>query len=366
LKQNKPLVSVGMLVYNHGPYVAKAIQSVLMQEVDFEYEIVIADDCSTDNSREIILSYKKRYPDIIKLVFQEHNVGMRLNSDSLRHACTGKYRATLEGDDFWVITDKLKKQVEFLENNPDYIAIGGDFTCIDDNGKPCKFPWGDIRYTYCQDEEYTLEHVKQWLLPAHASTMMFRNVFHTCSPEMLEKFENTMILGDRRTTLFLVLQGKIRHTRETVCVRRVLRKSKTSMTTVTTKLNWHATNYGWLKEAERFAKEAFNVDLDLSERKIMRWKSALKVFALHPSKANFNVVRSIYSMCGDKPKYRKVAWEKLMQKTRNKIAREGFFVAFGRIIAFALKMPVKYFRNRKKRIDNNAKLILGAFSNVKS
>ena len=66
------MLSVGMLTYNHEKYIAQAIDSILMQEVNFDYEIVIADDCSTDNTREIILDYQKRYPDIIKPLFQEN------------------------------------------------------------------------------------------------------------------------------------------------------------------------------------------------------------------------------------------------------------------------------------------------------
>lgn len=363
-EQQQPLVSVGMMTYNHGKYIRKALESVLMQEVNFKYEIVIADDYSTDNTRAIIRWYQKKYPDIIKPIFQKKNVGMRLNSDTLRHNCIGKYRATLEGDDYWITTDKLQKQVDFLENNPDFIAIGADFTCVDDYGKACKFPWGDIKYTYCSEDEYTLQHMEQWLLPGHASTMLFRNVFHTCSPEMLKKFEDTMILGDRRTTLFLILQGRIYHKREIVLVRRVLRKSGTSMTSVTTKMNWHATNFGWLIEAERFAREVFHVNIDLSEIKERRWFSSLKVFMKNPSKNNWRVVKQIYNNCGNKKEYKKLAYMKIRQKIKNKFKKDGFFGAIGKSIVYAGQFLKKLIRNRHSKVDKNGKKILQSFSNM--
>lgn len=351
-----PLVSVAVLVYNHDKYIRKALDSILMQEVDFDYEIVIAEDCSTDNSRDIIFEYYNNYPHIFKLILQEKNVGMRLNSDDLRHNCSGKYRATLEGDDYWIVTDKLKKQVDFLEKNEDYIAIGGDFICIDERGMQCKFPWGNIIYTYCQDEEYTLEHVNKWLLPAHASAMLFRNVFKTSSPEMLQRFEETMLLGDRRTTLFLVLQGKIKHIKEVMFVRRVLINSENSMTGVTKRTNWHYRNYLWLVEAEKFAKDAFNVILDLDAHKLMRWKSALKLYFLKPNKTNYEVMKNIYNICGEKRRYRKYAKELILTKFKKTIREKHFSGMLREGIKFAGRFAKNLFKPKiqNTKMDNVA------------
>lgn len=351
-----PLVSVAVLVYNHEKYIRKALDSILMQEVDFDYEIVIAEDCSTDNSREIIFEYYNNYPHIFKLILQEKNVGMRLNSDDLRHNCSGKYRATLEGDDYWIVSDKLKKQVDFLEKNEDYIAIGGDFICIDEKEMRCKFPWGNIIYTYCQDEEYTLEHVNKWLLPAHASAMLFRNVFKTSSPEMLQRFEETMLLGDRRTTLFLVLQGKIKHVKEVMFVRRVLINSENSMTGVTKRTNWHYRNYLWLVEAEKFAKDAFNVILDLDAHKLMRWKSALKLYFLKPNKTNYEVMKNIYNICGEKRRYRKYAKELISTKLKKTIREKHFSGMLKEGIKFVGRFAKNLFKPKTQntKMDNVA------------
>ena len=234
----RPLVSVGVMTYNHEKYIAKAIESVIMQEVNFKYEIVIAEDCSTDRTRDIVIEYQKKYPDLIRLILHEQNVGMKANSNILRRSCRGIYRANLEGDDFWIDPCKLQKQVDFLEQNQDYVAIGGNFMCVNDEGKSTAFPWGDIKYTYCFDDEYTIEHFKKWLLFAHTSTMMFRNFFYDCGDEINTRFDEVNMLGDRRICLFLVLKGRVKHVNETWIVRRVLRKSNTSMTNAVRKSNY--------------------------------------------------------------------------------------------------------------------------------
>ena len=113
-------VSVLMITYNHEKFIAQAIDSILMQKVNFDYEIVIGEDCSTDNTRQIVIDYQKKSPDKIRLLLPEKNLGMHINLINTYKACQGKYIAVLEGDDYWISSDKLKKQVDFLDNNSDF------------------------------------------------------------------------------------------------------------------------------------------------------------------------------------------------------------------------------------------------------
>lgn len=112
-------VSVLMITYNHERFIAQALDSVLMQQVDFEYEIVVGEDCSTDSTRQILLEYQQNYPDKIRLLLQRKNLGMIGNMVETCNACRGDYIALLEGDDFWTSPQKLQKQVDLLETHPE-------------------------------------------------------------------------------------------------------------------------------------------------------------------------------------------------------------------------------------------------------
>jgi hypothetical protein len=111
-------LSVAMITYNHERFIAQAIESVLAQKVNFDYELVIGEDCSTDGTRAVILDFHRRYPSRIVPLLRERNLGGPRNFLGTLAACRGKYLALLEGDDYWICTEKLQRQVDFLEANP--------------------------------------------------------------------------------------------------------------------------------------------------------------------------------------------------------------------------------------------------------
>jgi len=112
-------LSVLMITYNHERFIAQALDSVLMQQVNFPFEIVIGEDFSTDGTRLVVADYASRYPEIIKPLFREGNLGPTENFMQTFRACQGEYIALLEGDDYWTEPDKLQKQVDFLEAHPE-------------------------------------------------------------------------------------------------------------------------------------------------------------------------------------------------------------------------------------------------------
>ena len=116
-------VSVFMITYNHEKYIAEALDSILMQKTDFDFDIVIGEDCSTDATRRIVLEYSRKYPDKIKLLLHNVNVGFISNMMYVLEACTGKYVAMCEGDDYWTDPFKLQKQVDFLEASLDRKSV---------------------------------------------------------------------------------------------------------------------------------------------------------------------------------------------------------------------------------------------------
>lgn len=122
MKNNKPMLSVCMIVYNQEHYIQQAIEGVLMQQTDFEIEFVIANDGSTDQTHPIIFNYIANHTrgKIINYINHPKNLGMMPNFIFALQQCQGKYIALCEGDDYWTDPSKLQKQVDFLETNSEY------------------------------------------------------------------------------------------------------------------------------------------------------------------------------------------------------------------------------------------------------
>jgi glycosyltransferase involved in cell wall biosynthesis len=122
LLPTNPMVSVCVTTYNHEKFIHQTLDGILMQHVQFPYEIVVAEDHSKDTTREIVVAYQKQHPDKIRLRLACENLYSLGYSPSgtARAQCRGKYIALCEGDDYWTDPLKLQKQVDFLEANPGY------------------------------------------------------------------------------------------------------------------------------------------------------------------------------------------------------------------------------------------------------
>ncbi|WP_407483515.1 glycosyltransferase [Elizabethkingia meningoseptica] len=170
----KPIVSVAILAYNHQDYIAQAIESVLMQKTKFSVQIVIAEDCSSDNTRSIILDYQKKYPEVIKLILQHKNVGARQNNYDLLSNLTGQYIAALEGDDYWTDPEKLRKQVDYLEANQDCNLVYHRSEVLDEES-------GKIELETLNNPDFTMKRDLNYLALngnfMHTATVLYRNNF---------------------------------------------------------------------------------------------------------------------------------------------------------------------------------------------
>jgi glycosyltransferase involved in cell wall biosynthesis len=133
----RPTISVLMIAYNVAPYIAQALDSVLMQEVDFDYEIVVGEDCSTDRTRAIVQDYAARHPGRIRPLLRERNLGMNLNFMETLLALRGEYVALLDADDYWTSATKLQRQVDFLRSHPDCsICFHNALVVYEDGSRP--------------------------------------------------------------------------------------------------------------------------------------------------------------------------------------------------------------------------------------
>ncbi len=124
-----PLVSVCMTTYNHEAYIRQAIEGVLAQQTSFGVELVVGEDCSTDLTAAVCREYAAKYPDRVRLLVGERNIGWRANYRRTFEACRGRYVAYCDGDDWWDDPQKLQLQVDLLEADP---ACGMCFTAAAD------------------------------------------------------------------------------------------------------------------------------------------------------------------------------------------------------------------------------------------
>lgn len=123
------IVSICCITYNHEHYITEALDGFLMQKVNFKYEIIIGDDCSTDHTRKIVEEYIQKYPNIVRLVKQAPNVGAIKNQIKTLNEAKGKYIALCDGDDYWTDSSKLQRQVDFMESHKD-CAICSHYTQV--------------------------------------------------------------------------------------------------------------------------------------------------------------------------------------------------------------------------------------------
>lgn len=148
---SKPKVSILCITYNHAKYIRDALDGFVMQKTTFPFEVLIHDDASTDGTADIIREYEKKYPDIIKPIYQTENKwskGVKIAQDFLWPNIQGEYVAINEGDDYWTDENKLQKQVDFLESHPDYAVCFHPVQVIwEDNRMPAYiFPKLSIRF----------------------------------------------------------------------------------------------------------------------------------------------------------------------------------------------------------------------------
>ncbi len=206
----QPMISVCVLTYNHEAYIAETIEGIVKQQHDYLWEFIIADDKSKDKTQEIILSYKEKYP-FIKVIFQNPNVGASQNFIDLFTAATGKYIAICEGDDYWTDPLKLKKQVDFLEANPEYAMCFHAVNILEEGKELFISPLNLSR----KEETFTIEDLAKKNL-AHTPSVMYRNVLNARLPGWFIESP----LGDYALHMLHAKHGKISYLPDVMAVYR--------------------------------------------------------------------------------------------------------------------------------------------------
>lgn len=200
-----PTLSIYVPVFNHEHYIVQALDSILMQETDYSYEVLVGEDCSTDNTRAVLKQYEQNNPGRLTVLYRVHNMYNEYPSNGLdlKLRCRGKYIIALEGDDYWTDPHKIEKQIRFLEDHPDYIAVAHNCVVVDHDSK-----LRNEIYPQCMDEEYTWKHYFADILPGQLATVMYRNVFQDSRYDT-SLMEKQLSPGDRVIYYWLLSNGKI-------------------------------------------------------------------------------------------------------------------------------------------------------------
>ena len=218
-----PMVSVFMMTYNHGPYIQQAIESILEQKTDFDFDIVLGDDCSTDNTRSVIENIFANYPGKFKLLLHKKNMGAADNQMAVLSACTGKYIAMCEGDDYWTDPLKLQKQADFLESNPDYGMICTNFSRFSQSSGILK------RNSFSSAKHGHEVKFEDYLLDMSsigtATVVMRSDLVRKYLAEIPEDIRNSFVVGDTPLWLFAAARSKVAVLPDETAVYRILDSS---------------------------------------------------------------------------------------------------------------------------------------------
>ena len=216
------MVSIRCITYNHAPYIRQCLDGFVMQKTNFRFQAVVHDDASTDGTTDIVREYAEKYPDIIVPMYEEENRWSKHDGSLLTimyPLLTGKYLAHCEGDDFWIDPNKLQKQVDFLENNPDYVLTYTDYNVVDNESKKIISNWPKRFTGDCQKE--LIKNGNFICTP----TALYRRVFDDEWPQYLFNLPVKPRMSDYVHWLYLSQFGKFKFLDEVMAAYRKLNTS---------------------------------------------------------------------------------------------------------------------------------------------
>lgn len=208
---NEPVkVSVAMIAYNVGKYLEAAVESVLNQDCDFRVELVIGEDCSSDNTRELALAYQEKYPSIVRVLLPEKNQGLTPNSVATQNACNGEYIALLDGDDYWTDPTKLRTQIDFLDKNLEYAGSAHQSEIVFDDVEGQNKLFGSTK-NEAYGVEDTIGHRK-----FHTSSLVYRRLIW----QKTGGIPPNILSNERAIYPMVAIFGKIKYFNKSMCIYR--------------------------------------------------------------------------------------------------------------------------------------------------
>jgi glycosyltransferase involved in cell wall biosynthesis len=296
---NSNLVSVVVITYHHEKYIRQCLDSILMQNVDFSFEIIIGDDCSTDQTAEIIKEYQLRNPHIIKPTLRTANIGATKNQYDCFLKCTGKYIAILDGDDFWTDKEKLKTQTNFLENNKNYIACTQRYSVVDENNNITQESYNGPGRP--ESGDYTIDDFLKYIYYGHPGTLVFKNIFLEPQYDYSIITKADRFICDITLCLILTCLGKVYVSDDIMTSYRNFQiKGGTNYCSSIAKKNNMIDRINFLHMLELYCRDEMKLEIKHEDRMpYYVWWSILYILR-YPSSHNWKSLRNIYSLSNDK------------------------------------------------------------------
>lgn len=227
-----PLVSVLVTPYNQKDYIRQTLDSILMQRCNFDFEVVVGEDCSTDGTREICQEYALRHPDRIVLCLNESNKGLLNNYFDIFRVARGKYLADCGGDDYWLTDSKLQEQVDILETHSDVSMVAGNWQLLEQKTGKLNKPASWIEQDWYQPDVYGQQAISNYLNSNEIPRMVlaascFRGDWaRELYERHMELFRGSdVVCEDLPLTLGLLQRGPFYFSNSNWLVYRVLEKS---------------------------------------------------------------------------------------------------------------------------------------------
>lgn len=249
-----PLVSISCITYNHEPYIMQTLDGFLMQKTRFPFEVLIHDDASTDRTADIIREYEKKFPKIIKPIYQKENQYSKGNRAILASfvypRAKGKYITLCEGDDYWIDENKLQKQVDFMEQNPDVGLTYSKVKMLNNKQNEFFSVWGKEKNCFA-------ELIQENQIPT-LSVCMRKDILLQYIKDVAPDTKN-WLMGDYPMWLYFIHVSKVKFFDEITGVYRVLENSASHSTNVLKQINFLKSTYD-IKEFFVFFFNETNVD----------------------------------------------------------------------------------------------------------
>ena len=190
-------LSVFVVTYNQEQYIRQCLESIVMQKVNFDYEVIIGEDCSSDSTPQICDEYAAKYPQI-QIYHHPKNAGLLKNWEFVMNKCKGKYIALIEGDDYWIDPYKLQRQVDWLDAHPEYTLTFTRAAIQYENGATVG---EEKELPYLEEREYSVEEICRDFKVLSSSTVI-RNVLQPVY------YSDQLLYADTYTFIELCKKGK--------------------------------------------------------------------------------------------------------------------------------------------------------------